>query len=386
MFRKRNPNGEAKPRKRPGGKWEVRVPYTDANTGIKKSKSLYAETQKEVLEKKKEFLASLEEGVFTPATKWTIAGWLAVWIKEYTKHLSHGTRIDYEGIIRNHITPVLGPAKLRDLTPTAVQSFFNGLGESTAKREALSPSTINVVKAALSSALKTAVELKYMPSNPVSLCKTPRIPKPDTKPMNEAYTARFLAAVKGDEYERALLLSLYTGLRRGELVGLSWDCINYEEGTIRVYRQLKQVKGGYEFGPPKGKRARTITPPPSAMQLLRELELDQKKTRLRSGKLWSNPDRLIFTRADGSNLCPDTVLRHCKRLAAKIGLPDLVLHDLRSTYATTSLHAGTPMKEVSDTLGHSKISTTAESYLAPTERMKKESADRLENFFNSLKI
>lgn len=381
----RNAHGEAAPRQRPDGKWEVRVPYTDAMTGERKRKSLYADTQKEVLQKKKDFLAALENGVFTPPTKWTLGGWLDVWVKDYVADLRPLSVVNYAGVIRNHIAPALGKAKLSTLTAPAVQAFYNELSKPTAKRPALAESTVHGIHAVLHSALDMAVELNYMRSNPSDKCKLPRIPQPSINPMNEVSIAQFMEEVTGDEYERVLLLDLYTGLRKSELVGLSWVCINFKDGTIYLYRQLQTVKGGHAFGPPKNGKPRTITPPASAMHLLQEQKRVQNEMRLRAGKAWNNPEGLIFTHADGRPYCAHTVYKHYKAIVKRMGLPDLRMHDLRHTYATTSLQAGNSIKEVSDALGHHSMAFTADTYIHPTERMRKESAERIETFFNSLK-
>lgn len=383
----RNAHGEGSLRQLGPDSWEFRVPYFDASTGNKKRKSLYARTQREVLAKKKAFLAALDEGVYTPPTKWTVASWLNVWIKEYTTNLRDSTVVNYAGVIRNYIVPVLGGAKLSALTKPAIQTFYNDLGKATPRHQALAPATIHGIHAVLHSALSMALELQYVRMNHAAGCKLPTIPKPDIKPMDETAIARFMKAVSGDEYERLLMLDLYTGLRKSELIGLSWDCVNFDEGTIYLYRQLRYVKGGigYQFGPLKNGKPRTITPPASAMRLLQEQKRTQNEMRLRAGRTWSNPERLVFTHADGSHYCSGTVYEHYKAIVKGMGLPYLRMHDLRHTYATTSLQAGNNIKEVSEALGHHSMAFTADTYLHPTERMRKESADRFETFLNSLK-
>lgn len=379
-------HGEGSVRQVSPNRWECRLTYFDASTGQKKRKSLYARTQKEVLAKKKAFLAALEEGVYTPPAKWTVASWLNVWVKEYTTNLRDSTIANYASVIKNHIIPSLGGAKLSALTKPAIQAFYNDLGKNTTKHRALAPATIHGIHAVMHSALAMALELRYVRMNCAAGCKLPTIPKTEIKPMDDTAIMKFMAAVKDDEYERPLLLDLYTGLRKSEIIGLSWDCINFEEGTIYLYRQLRYVKKdiGYQFGPLKNGKPRTITPPASAMKLLQEQRRTQNEMKLRAGQAWNNPEGLIFTYADGHHLCPATVYNRYKRIVKEIGLPDLRMHDLRHTYATTALQAGDNMKEVSDALGHHSVAFTADIYVHPTERMLKESAERKEAYFNSL--
>lgn len=140
----RNPHGEGSLRQLGSDRWECRVPYLDATTGQKKRKSLYAHTQKEALQKKKDFLAALEDGVYTPPTKWMLGGWLNVWIKDYTTDLRDTTIVNYAGIIKNYIIPAMGGAKLLALTKPAIQAFYNDLGKATTKRRALAPPLFTV--------------------------------------------------------------------------------------------------------------------------------------------------------------------------------------------------------------------------------------------------
>lgn len=382
----RNAQGEGSIRQLENSRWEWRVTIgRNPSTGKQIQKSIYAKTQKELLEKKKQFLATLDDGIYTAPTKWTVASWLTVWVKEYTTDLRTLTIVNYAGVIKNHITPAMGGIKLADLTTPTVQAFYNELGRPTNQRDALSPATIHGIHAVLHKVLKTACELYYIRRNPASSCKLPRIPKPVIKPMDETTIAQFMEAASGDEYERVLLLDLYTGLRKSELMGLSWDCVSFEDGTIYLYRQLQTVTGGYQFGPLKNGKLRTITPPASAMRLLQEQKRVQNEMRLRAGKEWENSHGLVFTQWDGSCLCAHTVYKHYKRIVERLSLPDLRMHDLRHTYATTSLQAGNNMKEVSEALGHHSLAFTADVYLHPTERMRKESAERMEDFLNSLK-
>ena len=123
----------------------------------------------------------------------------------------------------------------------------------------------------LHKALQQAVLLNYIRYNPTTACVLPKIVKKEIHPLTDQQTAQLLNLLKGSKYEIPLTVDLFTGLREGELLGLMWDCVDFEKGTLLINKQLRrsQRKGGtYYFSPPKNNKSRTITPAPYVMKLL----------------------------------------------------------------------------------------------------------------------
>lgn len=173
-------------------------------------------------------------------------------------------------------------------------------------------------------------------------------------------------------------------MREGEVLGLCRSAIDFENGQIKVERQLQLFQGQYVFMPPKNGKPRTITPAPFVMDLLREELRAQAEARLKAGVLWNNQEGFLFTDAQGQHLKRQTVYRHFKQAVAAIGLPHVRFHDLRHSYAVASIRAGDDVKTVSENLGHASVAFTLDVYGHVTGDMKKASADKMQRYIDAL--
>jgi len=184
-------------------------------------------------------------------------------------------------------------------------------------------------------------------------------------------------------YETMFAVDMYTGMIQSEIMGLTWDRVDFKGGTIYIDRQLihEKKKGGvYKFGPLKNDKPRRITPPPSVMKMLGAVRIRQKEEKLRAGGAWQNPLNLVFTDALGGHFCHNTVSHNFKRIVTAIGLPDRRFHDLRHTYAVLAIQSGVDIKTVQESLGHHTAAFTLDVYGHVTENMQKEAASRMEAF------
>ena len=192
---------------------------------------------------------------------------------------------------------------------------------------------------------------------------------------------RFLAAIQGHPFEYIYLTDLFTGLRQSELLGLTWEDINFSAGHITIRRQLQFLGskyGGYRFTTPKNNKIRQIFPAKYVMDILKKQQRRQFEMRLAAGAEWSNPDDLVFTDVLGKHLKHDLIYRHVKRIFAQIGCPDRRFHDLRHSYAVLAIQAGDDIKTVQENLGHYSAAFTLDVYGHVTDQMKRDSADRME--------
>lgn len=276
--------------------------------------------------------------------------------------------------------------KLSALTPSAVQKFLNDLqgGENP-----IYAKSVHNVHGVLHQAFKQAVKLGYIRTNPCEACTLPRAERPQTEPLDAPKIKKLLDSMGDDVYSTAYKIDLFTGLRHGELLALSWDCVDFERGTILVNKQLILARdgSGYRFGALKNDRARTIQPAPYVMNLLRERRKAQLSQRLRAGSLWDEGafPGLVFENEAGAHLCPRVVLKHFKSALERAGLPEKRLHDLRHTFAVTSLMAGDDVKTVQENLSHATSSFTLDKYGHVTETMREASSRRMQAFVDALK-
>ena len=280
----------------------------------------------------------------------------------------------------SHLKPAMGAIRLEALDAPTIQKLYNSLSVDHA------PKTIKNLHGVLHKALQQAVKVGYIRFNPADACELPLMEKKEIKPLDEAATAAFLQAVQGHRFEAVYLTMLFTGLRRGEACGLTWDCIDLERGAITINKQLQKVPGRpgeFHLVPTKNSKRRTITAAPFVVKLLKRHKAQQAEAQLKAGPLWEDTG-FVFCNEIGERLSPNTVYHNYKRLVASIGLPQARLHDLRHSFAVASLRAGDDLKTVQENLGHATASFTLDVYGHVTEEMKQASADRMEQYIKGV--
>ena len=374
-------------RQRPDGRWEAR--YTlgiDPGTGKQIQKSVYGKTQKEVRQKLTAITAEIDSGVYQEPCKMTVNEWLDIWLKDYQIGVKDSTAYLYERQAKLYLWPALGNIPLETLKAHMVQRLYNSLSQEHDGQPALSAKTIKNIHGVLHKALQQAVLLNYIRYNPTTECVLPKIVKKEIHPLTDQQTAQLLNLLKGSKYEIPLTVDLFTGLREGELLGLMWDCVDFEKGTILVNKQLRrsQRKGGtYYFSPPKNNKSRCLTLAPSVIQLFRLQKLEQNSMRMEAGDAWEGHG-LIFTNQTGGYLSYRTVYDRFKRIVRNIGAPATRFHDLRHTFAVASIKSGDDIKTVQENLGHATAAFTLDVYGHVTKQMKQDSAARMEQFIKSV--
>lgn len=363
--------------------WEGRVTVgRDPGTGKQIQKSFSGKTQREVLQKMQAAAVQVMDETYIEPSKLTVREWLDIWYAEYLGDVKPLTKVAYKRKIDNHICPSLGATKLKALSAPQIQRFYNDLSE----RVNLSPKSVKLVHGVLHRALQQAVTIGYIPYNPADACKLPRVQRKEINPLDDDQITAFLAAIKGHKYEVLYTVTLFTGMREGEILGLCWDRVNFKNGVITIDKQLQkeQKRGGrYIFASLKNDKSRVVQPAPFVMQLLKRHKVQQYKQRCESGQLWKETG-LVFTDELGQHLCATTVYNNFKRIAAGLGLPEMRFHDLRHSYAVASIRAGDDIKTVQSNLGHATAAFTLDVYGHVTNQMRQASAERMEGYIKEV--
>lgn len=379
----KNANGVGAIRQRADGRWEGR--YTSPKDG--KQHSVYGDKQKDVRQKLTEIIRQIDEGDYSDDSKLTVSQWLDIWLKEYVKGVKPYTMASYRNICINHITPEIGDKRLSKLSVVDVQRFIN------AKSEQLSAKTIKNIHGVLHKALEQAIDCEIIRRNVSARTNLPKVVKPEIKVLDDDAMVRFMDAVRGSKFGGFYMVDLLTGMRQSELMGLKWSDIDFKAETITIRRQLQHRKKSTEgkmfyFTTLKNGKERKIAPMPDVFVELKRIKAAQNQNRLMAGVDWVEDEitqDLVFRDPIGAHYRHSTVYKEYKRIVTEIGVPEERLHDLRHTYAVSALRAGDDIKTVQETLGHHSAAFTLDKYAHVTDDMRKDSANRMQNFINALK-
>ena len=370
-------------RQRPDGRWEAR--YTlgiDPGTGKQIQKSVYGKTQKEVRQKLTAITAEIDKGTYMDVPRLKTADWLNTWVEEYIGNVKPATRKSYQDHVRLNIIPYVGAVPLSKLTAAMIQQMYNELQTD----KGLSPKTIKNVHGVLHRALEQAQKMGYIRNNPLTAVTLPRIEKKQIKPLENNELCAFLKEIRGDTYELVYFVTVFTGLRQGEVLGLTWDCVNFEKHTLLINKQHGKKKGTCEscFSSLKNDRPRLIEAADGVMDALKKQQIRQQRWAARLKDGWENSDNLVFTTETGRYLCNQTVYLAFKKVMRRLHLDATRFHDLRHTYAVNSLKSGDDIKTVQENLGHQTAAFTLDVYAHATSSMKHESANRMDQYIHNV--
>ncbi|MCC0671627.1 site-specific integrase [Clostridioides sp. ES-S-0145-01] len=351
----------------------------------KKVERVGGNTKKEAEKALREALNEYENsGIVFEESNISLSDYLDFWYKEYVLlNCKYNTQESYRINIEKHIKPKLGVYKVKALTPAILQNFIN-----KKYKEDYSQSTLQVLKAILHRSLKSAVyPYKHIRENPMQYVSIPKTKsKIEPKKVKTITLEEFnqtLNIFPQDSFQRiVLLIGFYTGMRRGEIIALTWDDIDLDNKTITVKHTLIKKKNGmFELSQPKTESScRTIFTGDTLVRTLKEHKLYQKKMKLKYGEFYFDSD-WVCTKENGQQVTihtMDTIVRQIREALNN----DFHFHCLRHTHATLLLENGANIKDIQNRLGHSQLSTTMDTYSHVTDKMKNETVDIFERITN----
>jgi len=352
MARRRG-NGEGSITRRKDGRWEAR--YT---SGAKR-KTIYGKTRSEVAEKLAKAVVDRTGGLTYDAGSMTVAeypqGWLTDAVRDTVRQRTYER---YEQIVRVHLIPAWPRMKLKKLTPADVRRLYQEKLDS-----GLAPRTVQYIHSTLHKALKQAVADGLIPRNVAAAVKAPRPKKKEIRPLSPEQVCTLLEAARSDRFEALYVLAVHCGLREGELLGLKWEDLDLEAGTLAVRRTLSETRTGHLFEAPKNGKGRNIKLTAGAVEALKRHRKRQLEERMRLARLWEDHG-LVFPNQVGKTMnASNLTSRSFKPILERAGLPHSVrLHDLRHTCATVLLSRNVHPKFVQELLGHANIAITLNTY------------------------
>jgi integrase len=346
---------------RKDGRWEaaIKVPTT-AGTRIRKR--VYGATRAEADAKLTELKAQVQRGIPIPEKTWRLGPYLDYWLEQVVLPARQpGTYEKYDLVVRRYLKPALGSYMLPQLRVTTLQGFFNQLHAKGG-----SVANLHKVRTVLSSALTKAMKEELVATNVARLVDLPSYRRKRIDPWSIEEATRFMSVATGEPLYPAFAIALLYGLRRGEVLGLRWSDIDFDNGILHIRQQLQRRGGALFVGPVKteaSERDLQLRPIPRDL-LLRQRSL-QDTLRIEAGDAWQGyreVEALVFTTSSGKPTDPRNYARSFERTCKRYGLRRIRPHDMRHTVATIASLLELSPKDVQFTLGHSEVSTTIGVY------------------------
>ncbi len=340
------------------GIWHAQVRVEGAPPKRRRAKS-----QREAREKLKQLLAELEQGGNLAAQQPTLEAWCVTWLETFAVNLKPNIKEDYAGAVRRYIKDSkLGRRKLSQLTPADVQAWVNNLNKQIAAQ------TVRNAHARLHKALAVAVRQRYIVRNVADDIELPSVRTPPIQPLDFAQARALLTLLAGHRWEALYWLALNLGMRQGEILGLTWDALNLDAGTLRVCQQLQRIKGedgvrAFVLQTTKTRAGeRVLQLDADLVALLQEHKRVQEEECDLRGTYWKNKLNLVFVTDTGAPIHFSDLVKQYKSALKQASLPAIRFHDLRHTAATLMLADNVPLVTISKILGHSSPAITATIY------------------------
>jgi integrase len=338
---------------------------------------LGAVSRSEAQTKERQVLREIEEQCVFEAPNTTVEQLLQSWLTHTaptaaSQPISPKTHERYVSIVRNQLIPHLGMIPIHKLNSRHITEM-----QTTLRKQGLSGTTCLHVHRVLHTALNFGVKnLGVVKSNAASTVRSPRasVRRLD---VDEQGIAMLLAATVGTRLQVPVMLAAMTGVRRGELLALRWQDVDFERKRLVVSRSLEETKAfGLRFKAPKSGRVRVLPIADALLAALNRHKTQQTVDRRRLASAYADHE-LVFCNEDGSPWPPDTLTKQFGAIAKGIGMKGFRLHDVRHGFASISLKQGTSVKEVSELLGHSSPLITLSTYAHTMEGVARDAVNRL---------
>lgn len=341
---------------------------------------------------KKEALAALREtqqadtsGRLVEPTKMTVAEYLIEWLAANRARIGEGLRDtgwrDYEVHVRRHIVPGIGDVPLQALDRNHVKAFYAWVQEGNSSREGRrpAPKTVHNIHLTLHRALEDSVADGVISRNPATGLRRAPSSGPEMKTWEPEQLRTLLDVTADDRLHPLWRLASMTGMRRGEVLGLRWEDVDFKALTVTINRQWKRGEKGLVLSSTKTERGRrTVDLDAATLAILKEWRRQQLEERVAHDGVWQDTG-FVFTRKDGRPQDVDVVSQRFDLVARKANLSPIRFHDLRHTHATLLLLAGVPPHVVSMRLGHRSVAFTLQQYAHVLPQQQADAVQRLAN-------
>ena len=354
-------------------------------------------TKKEAEVELAKFVTEVQNGLVIDGKSLKFSEFVEVWKRDYgSKELAPSTYKRYCRMLETRLLPYFGHFYINKIKPTDIMKFYDLLEKDTQlvrkkgnngskTKKPLSGKTILEHHRLLRAMLHKAVYWQLIVANPAERVQPPKARKPKRRSYDDEQTKILLENLEllsseDTKYKVAIILTVFTGVRLGELMGLEWTDVDFKNGIISINRSSQYLSdmGVFTKVPKTESSIREIAIPEFIISLLEEYKLWYEEQKSVYGELWTNSDRL-FVQADGKPMHPSTISKWFVKYVGQIGLPVINFHGLRHTNASLLVAQNIDIAVISARLGHAQISTTLDFYVHPLLSHNRKAGYALEN-------
>ena len=354
-------------------------------------------TKKDAQVELAKFVTEVQNGLVVDGKSLRFSEFTEIWKRDYgSKELAPSTYKRYCRMLETRLLPYFGHFYINKIRPTDIMKFYDLLEKDTQlvrkkgnngskTKKPLSGKTILEHHRLLRAMLHKAVYWQLIVANPAERVQAPRAKKPKRKSYDDEQTKILLEnleqlSIEDTKYKVAIILTVFTGVRLGELMGLEWQDIDFKNGIISINRSSQYLSdmGVFTKVPKTESSIREIAIPEFIISLLEEYKLWYEEQKSIYDELWANSDRL-FVQSDGKPMHPSTISKWFVKYVAQIGLPVINFHGLRHTNASLLVAQNVDIAVISARLGHAQISTTLDFYVHPLLSHNRKAGYALEN-------
>lgn len=354
-------------------------------------------TKKDAQVELAKFVTEVQNGLVVDGKSLRFSEFTEIWKRDYgSKELAPSTYKRYCRMLETRLLPYFGHFYINKIRPTDIMKFYDLLEKDTQlvrkkgnngskTKKPLSGKTILEHHRLLRAMLHKAVYWQLIVANPAERVQAPRAKKPKRKSYDDEQTKILLEnleqlSIEDTKYKVAIILTVFTGVRLGELMGLEWQDIDFKNGIISINRSSQYLSdmGVFTKVPKTESSIREIAIPEFIISLLEEYKLWYEEQKSIYNELWNDSNRL-FVQADGKPMHPSTISKWFVRYVGQIGLPVINFHGLRHTNASLLVAQNVDLAVISARLGHAQISTTLDFYVHPLLSHNRKAGYALEN-------
>ncbi|MCM3316143.1 site-specific integrase [Rummeliibacillus stabekisii] len=362
-----------------GNKWSFTAYLgVDPRTGKKKQKTVSGfKTKKEAQLAAAKIEESVSTGEYKTLEKMTFSDFALKWEKLNKENFKSTTYSTYIGIIKNRLVPYFNNMYITDIRTIDIQSYYVELLE-----ESLSTRYIRLIHNVLRRLFRDMIKWGLISKNVMGGVEPPKIQKKSYNVLDFAQAMQLLDYMKSNSKQYIFFsLAIWTGMRRGEMLGLRWQDIDFDKKEIYVQQQLAWTQEGFIFQSTKTiGSSRTIPIPDQLIKELKDYNLAQKKLRLQLGDAFKDYDLVVAT-STGNYFMGRNLLYQLERACEELNLPKMTIHELRHTHATIMLQLGEHPKIVSERLGHKSIDITLNLYSHALPSLQRNASDNLQKAY-----